>query len=80
MRLSNSRPCDEPTGSLDLVTGRQVLALLRELTRDGRHTVVMVTHNSAIAGIADRVVWLHSGTISRQERVAAPVQAHDLDW
>ena len=72
--------CDEPTGSLDLVTGRQVLALLRELTRDGRHTVVMVTHNSAIAGIADRVVWLHSGTISRQERVAAPVQAQDLDW
>jgi putative ABC transport system ATP-binding protein len=72
--------CDEPTGSLDLVTGRQVLAVLRELARDGRHTVVLVTHKSAIARIADRVVWLHSGTIARQERVAAPVQAQDLDW
>ena len=72
--------CDEPTGSLDLVTGRQVLAVLRELAGEGNHTVVLVTHNSAIAEIADRVVWLHSGTVARQERVAAPAQAQDLDW
>jgi putative ABC transport system ATP-binding protein len=72
--------CDEPTGSLDLVTGRQVLAVLRELAREAHRTVVLVTHNSAIAEIADRVVWLHSGTVARQERVAAPAQAQDLDW
>ena len=72
--------CDEPTGSLDLVTGRQVLAVLRELAREGQHTVVVVTHNAAIAKIADRVVWLHSGTVARQERVAAPVDAQDLEW
>ena len=72
--------CDEPTGSLDLITGRQVLALLRELAREGHHTVVLVTHNSAIAQIADRVVWLHSGTVARQDPVATPVQAPDLDW
>jgi putative ABC transport system ATP-binding protein len=72
--------CDEPTGSLDLATGRQVLALLREQAGEGRHTVLLVTHNSAIAEIADRVVWLHSGTVARHERVAAPVEAQDLDW
>jgi putative ABC transport system ATP-binding protein len=72
--------CDEPTGSLDLITGRQVLAVLHELAREAHHTVVLVTHNSAIAEMADRVVWLHCGTVARQERVAAPVQAQDLDW
>ncbi|MHA7653752.1 ABC transporter ATP-binding protein [Mycobacterium sp. ML4] len=72
--------CDEPTGSLDLTTGRQVLAVLRELTRAGRHTVLLVTHNSAIARIADRVVWLRSGKIARQEQIVAPVPAQDLDW
>ncbi len=72
--------CDEPTGSLDLTTGRQVLTMLRELAREGRHTVLLVTHNSAIAKIADRVVWLRSGRVARQERVAAPVPAQDLDW
>ena len=59
--------CDEPTGSLDLGTGRQVLAVLRGLAREGHHTVLLVTHNSAIAEMADRVVWLHSGTIARQQ-------------
>ncbi len=72
--------CDEPTGSLDLDTGRQVLAVLRELAHEEHSTVVLVTHNSEIAKIADRVVWLQSGTIARQEQVAAPTQAQDLDW
>jgi putative ABC transport system ATP-binding protein len=72
--------CDEPTGSLDLATGRQILAVLRELALGAHRTVILVTHNSAIAEIADRVVWLHSGTVARQERVAAPAQAQDLDW
>src|ERR1700693_4401955 len=54
--------CDEPTGSLDLAMGRQVLAVLRDLARERQHTVLLVTHNSAIAAMADRVVWLHSGT------------------
>lgn len=72
--------CDEPTGSLDLATGRQVLAVLRDLAREGHHTVVLVTHNSAIAAMADRVVWLHSGTIARQQHVAAPVEAQVLEW
>jgi putative ABC transport system ATP-binding protein len=72
--------CDEPTGSLDLDTGRQVLAVLRDLAREGHHTVLLVTHNSAIARMADRVVRLHSGRIASDERVTAPVEAEALEW
>ncbi len=72
--------CDEPTGSLDLDTGRQVLAVLRDLAREGHHTVMIVTHNSAISAMADRVVRLHSGTIASDERVAEPVEAEALEW
>jgi putative ABC transport system ATP-binding protein len=72
--------CDEPTGSLDLTTGRQVLGVLRDLAREGHHTVLLVTHNSAIAAMADRVLWLHSGSISQERTVAAPAEADDLNW
>ena len=72
--------CDEPTGSLDLSMGRQILAVLRGLARQDHHTVLLVTHNSAIGAIADRVVWLHSGTVARQRHVAAPAEAQALEW
>ncbi|MFD7841505.1 ABC transporter ATP-binding protein [Nocardia sp. NPDC059764] len=72
--------CDEPTGSLDLTTGRQVLGVLRELAREGHHTVLLVTHNSEIARMADRVVWLRSGAISSSQTVAHPVEASELQW
>ena len=72
--------CDEPTGSLDLDTGRQVLAVLRDLAREGHHTVLLVTHNSAIARMADRVVRLRSGRIADSERIEAPVEAEALEW
>jgi putative ABC transport system ATP-binding protein len=72
--------CDEPTGSLDLDTGRQVLSVLRDLAREGHHTVLLVTHNSAIARMADRVVRLHSGTIASDEPVEDPVEAAELEW
>lgn len=72
--------CDEPTGSLDLDTGRQVLGVLRDLAGEGHHTVLLVTHNSAIARMADRVVWLHSGRVSGSRTVTEPVAAEELDW
>ncbi|WP_084466703.1 ABC transporter ATP-binding protein [Nocardia arthritidis] len=72
--------CDEPTGSLDLTTGRQVLAVLRDLAREGHHTVLLVTHNSEIARMADRVLWLRSGAISRSESVPHPIEASELQW
>ena len=72
--------CDEPTGSLDLETGRQVLAVLRELAREGHHTVLLVTHNSAIAQMADRIVRVRSGTIISDELNRSPIEAEQLEW
>ncbi|OBK74351.1 hypothetical protein A5651_11240 [Mycobacterium sp. 1274761.0] len=72
--------CDEPTGSLDLAMGRQVLTVLRDITRRRHTAALLVTHNSAIAAMADRVVWLQSGTIARQDQITAPLEARDLDW
>ncbi|HEX6128691.1 MAG TPA: ATP-binding cassette domain-containing protein, partial [Candidatus Limnocylindria bacterium] len=70
---------DEPTGSLDLEMGRQVLALLR-MAVDGGRTVVLVTHNAAIATMADRVVHMGSGRIVGAERNAEPVAATEVRW
>jgi putative ABC transport system ATP-binding protein len=72
--------CDEPTGSLDLETGRQVLSVLHALAREGHHTVLLVTHNSAIANMADRVVRMRSGRIVDDESNDSPIQAEDLEW
>ncbi|AYE96940.1 hypothetical protein C0J29_21230 [Mycobacterium paragordonae] len=72
--------CDEPTGSLDLATGRQVLGALSDLARHGGQTVIVVTHNTEISRMADRVLWLHAGAISRSESIENPVDASELDW
>ncbi|MEZ0053016.1 putative ABC transport system ATP-binding protein [Mycobacterium sp. MAA66] len=72
--------CDEPTGSLDLATGKQVLAVLSDLARSSKQTVIMVTHNSEIGRMADRVLWLHSGAISRSDVIKTPIDASELDW
>lgn len=72
--------CDEPTGSLDLDTGRRVLGLLRGLNRQDGRTVLVVTHNSEIARMADRVVRLGDGRIVQDEPVGTPVEAEDLQW
>jgi putative ABC transport system ATP-binding protein len=71
--------CDEPTGSLDLEMGRQVLELLSGVTGDQR-TVLMVTHNAAIAGIADRVVRMGSGRVVDDSRVSSPIPAAEVRW
>lgn len=55
--------CDEPTGALDYVTGKSVLKLLQDLNQDTKKCVVLVTHNSAIAPMADKVIKVKSGTI-----------------
>jgi putative ABC transport system ATP-binding protein len=72
--------CDEPTGALDLETGRRVLELLRAATRRDGRTVVIVTHNHAIARMADRVLGLHDGRLRSDEAVADPVEPEELDW
>ena len=70
---------DEPTGSLDLDSGKQVLGLLRRAADDG-HTVVLVTHNSAIAQIADRIIELGDGQVRTDRRVAAPTPVEEVSW
>jgi putative ABC transport system ATP-binding protein len=71
---------DEPTGALDLETGRQVLAVLHGLAREGHHTVITVTHNAAIAQMADRVLRVHDGRVADERRVSHPVPAEELQW
>jgi len=71
---------DEPTGALDLDTGRLVLDLLRELSDELERTMVLVTHNAAIAGMADRVLSLRDGRIVADHRNQDPVAAGELEW
>ncbi len=70
---------DEPTGSLDLETGKQILGLLRQTTDSGR-TMLLVTHNSALATMADRVVRLRDGRIAEDHPVPVPASADEVVW
>ncbi|QIS19915.1 ABC transporter ATP-binding protein [Nocardia terpenica] len=70
---------DEPTGALDVATGRGVLELLQRTARAGRG-VVMVTHNEVAAAIADRVVRMRDGRVVADEPNPAPVDAADVRW
>jgi putative ABC transport system ATP-binding protein len=72
--------CDEPTGSLDLDLGREVLATLHRLSRADGRTVVLVTHNAAIATISDRVIRMRSGEIVEDRLVAAPTAPGEISW
>jgi putative ABC transport system ATP-binding protein len=72
--------CDEPTGSLDLDTGRQVLGVLRDISRAAGRTVMLVTHNSAIAAMADRVIRLRSGEVVDDRLVPEPIQPEAVTW
>ncbi len=72
--------CDEPTGNLDVATGQQVLQVIRNLNKQEGSTVLLVTHNTAIAPIADRVVRLRDGMIDHVEANAHPIPVAELVW
>jgi putative ABC transport system ATP-binding protein len=72
--------CDEPTGALDLETGRHILDLLRSTTSGTDRTVLLVTHNSTIARMADRVITLRDGRVVGDERNEHPIEPSELDW
>lgn len=72
--------CDEPTGALDTETGTQVLSLLREVTDGGDRTIIVVTHNSQIAEIANRVIDLRDGQVVDDLLVADPKDPQDVAW
>ena len=72
--------CDEPTGALDTQTGKEVLKLLQAQSRDYGRTVVMVTHNSLFADIADKVVFVKDGTVFSVKENENPKDGDELDW
>ncbi len=72
--------CDEPTGELDSETGKRVLSLLRRINREEGQTVVLVTHNAAIADIADHVVRLRDGQIELERFQEHPLEVEALTW
>lgn len=72
--------CDEPTGALDFETGKRVLRLLIDLKRELGTTIVVITHNTAIAGVADRVVHLRSGEVTEVERNRQPIAPEEVVW
>lgn len=71
---------DEPTGNLDFETGKRILKLMRDLAVSERVTVVLVTHNSAIAAMADRVIHLRSGDITSIDVNTHPANPEELKW
>lgn len=72
--------CDEPTGALDTNTGREVLEILQDQSRVHKKTVVMVTHNSLFAEIADKVIMVKNGTVVDIRVNDSPKAADDLNW
>ncbi|MFO8060945.1 MAG: ABC transporter ATP-binding protein [Bacillota bacterium] len=72
--------CDEPTGALDYETGISILALLRDLNREYGTTVVIITHNLAVADMADRVFRMRSGEIVEVHENSEPVPADRIAW
>ena len=72
--------CDEPTGALDYSTGRRVLEVLVRVNSELGTLTVVITHNAAIAGMADRVVRLSSGTVTGIERNARRLAPSEIAW
>ena len=72
--------CDEPTGALDYRTGKQILQILQDMSRVNGATVIIVTHNAAIAPIADRVIHMHDATVKDIQVNPMPTKIEDIEW
>ena len=72
--------CDEPTGALDYATGKLVLDVIARINAELGTTAIVITHNAAIAGMADRVVKLGDGRIQSVEANAAKLSPSQLAW
>ena len=72
--------CDEPTGALDYHTGKQILKILQDMARKEGKTVIIVTHNAAIAPIANRVIQMHDGKIKKIENNSQPEDLDRIEW
>lgn len=72
--------CDEPTGALDYNTGKSILKLLSDTAKEYKMTVVVITHNSAIAPIADKIITVKSGSIESIVKNENPVPIESIEW
>lgn len=72
--------CDEPTGALDYKTGKQILKLLQDTCRNEQMTVIIITHNSAISPMADKVIKFKNGTVSDVIINDKPKNIEDVEW
>ena len=72
--------CDEPTGALDYVTGKSILKLLQDTCRQTGKTVIVITHNTALTAMADRVIRVKSGKILSSEMNPSPLPVEQIEW
>lgn len=72
--------CDEPTGALDYNTGKQILQLLQDTCRREKITVLLITHNSSLAPMADRVIHFKNGTVVKTVRNDHPTPIEQIEW
>ncbi|MDE6032248.1 MAG: ABC transporter ATP-binding protein, partial [Oscillospiraceae bacterium] len=72
--------CDEPSGELDYNTGKMILKLLQDTCRRDGMTVILVTHNSAIAPMADRVIKIKNSKVSKIIMNESPTPVEDIEW
>ena len=72
--------CDEPTGALDYQTGKAILKLLQDMCRERGMTVIVITHNSALTPMADRVIKIKNGKVSRMTMNDHPTPIEEIEW
>ena len=72
--------CDEPTGALDYQTGKTILKLLQDTGRKTGMTIIIITHNAALTGMADRVIQVRNGTVSSVEQNPNPQDISEIEW
>jgi len=72
--------CDEPTGALDDNTGKSILKLLQEMSREAKMTVIIITHNIAITPMADRVIRMKNGTVAQIVKNDHPLPVERIEW
>ena len=72
--------CDEPTGALDYKTGKQILKLLQDTARKEKMTVIIITHNAAIAPMADKIIRFKNGTAESIESNQNPIPVENIEW
>lgn len=72
--------CDEPTGALDYNTGKSILKLLQNMCRERGMTVIVITHNQALAPMADRLIHIKNGQVSKMELNEEPMSIDEIEW